>query len=586
MMLDAVTEHLDLWSSAHTTKSTSGRGSSSKLDLHGIKKLRELILDLAVRGKLVPQNPEDEPASVLLERIAAEKAQLVKEKKIKKQKPLPPIGDDEKPFKLPAGWEWVRLGDISADIHYGYTASANEHLTDVRLLRITDIQDDKVNWASVPGCEIASDKLEQYRLRNDDILIARTGGTIGKSYLVKDINVCSVFASYLIRVRQLEAMYADFIKTYLGSQLYWQQLYANSMGTGQPNVNGNALKNLIFALPPSEEAYRIVARVNELMTLCDQLEQQQTDSIAAHQTLVETLLATLTDSANAQEVAENWRRIADHFDTLFTTDHSIDQLKQTILQLAVMGRLVPQNPDDEPASVLLDKIAAEKARLVKEKVIKKQKALPPIAEDEKPFALPDGWVWVRLGDAYNFLNGYAFKSAWFKPEGVRLLRNINILHGETRWDEQACIEPDMAKEFERFELAAGDIVISLDRPLITTGLKYAVVEEKDLPCLLLQRVAKFHSYADAIMPEFLTVWLESNFFISKIDPGRSNGVPHISTSQLEKICFPVVPEAEQTRIRSKVDQLMMLCDSFKTHIHQTQTTQLNLANAIVEQAVG
>ncbi|MDD3082711.1 MAG: restriction endonuclease subunit S, partial [Desulfobacterales bacterium] len=350
-MVNLITEHIDIWSAAQTPKSNgAGRGNgSARHSLHGIKKLRELILELAVRGKLVPQDPNDPPASDLLEKIAREKARLFKEGKINKQKPLPEISEDEKPFELPEGWEWARLGDLSADIHYGYTASADEQIKNVRLLRITDIQNDSVNWESVPGCEIDENKISDYKLEEGDILIARTGGTIGKSYLVCRINLCAVFASYLIRVKRIEGMYPSFVKTYLGSQLYWKQLYANSMGTGQPNVNGNALKSLVFALPPLAEQHRIVAKVDELMALCDQLEQQQIESSDTHQILVETLLATLTNAADQKECAGAWQRIANHFDILFTTEQSIDQLKQTILQLAVMGKLVPQDPNDLPA---------------------------------------------------------------------------------------------------------------------------------------------------------------------------------------------------------------------------------------------
>jgi type I restriction enzyme, S subunit len=225
-------------------------------------------------GKLVPQDPEDEPASVLLEKIIKEKAQLIKDDKIKEQKDLPEITGDERPFRLPQGWVWTSLGNLSAKIHYGYTASANELIKKVRLLRITDIQNDSVNWETVPGCEIDEKRIVDYKLENGDILIARTGGTIGKSYLVTDIPPCSVFASYLIRLQRITGMYSQFIKIYLGSQLYWNQLYERSMGTGQPNVNGNALKNLIFPLPPFAEQNRIVAKVDELMVLCDDLKNR------------------------------------------------------------------------------------------------------------------------------------------------------------------------------------------------------------------------------------------------------------------------------------------------------------------------
>jgi len=239
-----------------------------------IEKLKQSILQLAVMGKLVPQDPNDEPVSVLLEKIAKEKAKLIKEGKIKKQKALPEISEDEKPFGLPNGWQWTTLGQLSSNIHYGYTASAKHDTQGVRLLRITDIQDDKVEWDSVPACEISDKQAEGYLLENDDVLIARTGGTIGKSYLVENINVKAVFASYLIRVKRISSMYSPYIKTYLGSAIYWTQLYDNASGTGQPNVNATALKQLLVPIPPIKEQREVVAKVDELMVLCDALKSR------------------------------------------------------------------------------------------------------------------------------------------------------------------------------------------------------------------------------------------------------------------------------------------------------------------------
>ncbi|HCT2509194.1 TPA: restriction endonuclease subunit S, partial [Aeromonas dhakensis] len=151
-------------------------------------------------------------------------------------------------------------------------------------------------------------------------------------------------------------------------------------------------------IPPLAEQKRIVAKVDELMALCDQLELRSESQLVAHQTLVEALLATLTDSSDTEELAQNWARLNTHFDTLFTTEASIDALKQTILQLAVMGKLVQQDPCDEPATALLERIAAEKARLVKEGKIKKPKALPEIGKEDKPFELPAGWEWSMLAE--------------------------------------------------------------------------------------------------------------------------------------------------------------------------------------------
>ncbi|MCZ6679216.1 MAG: restriction endonuclease subunit S, partial [Candidatus Poribacteria bacterium] len=227
---------------------------------------------LAVQGKLVLQDPNDEPASELLERIQTEKAYLIKKKKIKRSKPLPPIEAGEVPYDLPDGWKWTKLDPVTINVHYGYTAKADRFITDVRMLRITDIQNNRVDWSSVPGCEIDDGTFLGYELRDGDILIARTGGTIGKTYLVKGISDRAVFASYLIRVVPSPEISAEYLKLFAESPIYWKQLIEKSSGTGQPNVNSTSLRSLILPLPPVNEQKRIVAKVDQFMTLCDQLE--------------------------------------------------------------------------------------------------------------------------------------------------------------------------------------------------------------------------------------------------------------------------------------------------------------------------
>jgi type I restriction enzyme S subunit len=577
-----ITEHLDIWTSAIKTKSAAGRGSSKKLELVGVKKLRELILELAVRGKLVPQDPNDEPASELLKKIEAEKAQLVKEGKLKKQKPLPSISDDEKPFELPIGWEWVRLGNTGLGFT-GKTPSTKEqkyfegNIPFIGPGQITPsgvlLEPDK--YLSEEGICFSTEA------RIGDILMVCIGGSIGKSV------ICDKRIGFNQQINMLRPLFVvpGYLNNAVSSDNFYKTVLAVSTGSATPIINRSKWEKLLVPICSLAEQHRIVVKVDELMVLCDQLEAQTEANIDAHKTLVKVLLATLTDAKDADELNDNWQTISQHFDVLFTTQASIDQLKQTILQLAVMGKLVKQDPKDEPACKLLERIATEKQQLIKDGKIKKQKALPPITEDEKPFGLPEGWEWVRLGDVYRFLNGFAFKSEWFQEQGTKLLRNINIAHGETKWLETACIHKEMADEYTRFQLEVGDIVISLDRPIINTGLKYAVIQTNDLPCLLLQRVAKFHSLADIVTPDFLSRWLESDLFMNSIDPGRSNGVPHISTKQLEMMAFPLCSSNEQLRIVVQIDELIELCDSLKQRLNQAHTSQLHLTDAIVEQAL-
>jgi type I restriction enzyme S subunit len=260
-------------------------------DRHNIASLKQAILELAVRGKLVRQEPGDEPASALLKRIKTEKESLVKDGKIMMAKPLPPIKEEEKPFELPKGWDWVRLGNISLKIHYGYTASADFSLGNCKLLRITDIQDNKVDWDKVPGCEIKDDDIEKFLLGDGDILIARTGGTIGKSFLIINPSVKAVFASYLIRDIPSSNVQSAYVKLFLESPLYWKQLIEQSKGTGQPNVNAVSLSHLLIPLPPMNEQHRIVARIKSFMYLCDKLDTELQQAKQEHERWVEAVLA-------------------------------------------------------------------------------------------------------------------------------------------------------------------------------------------------------------------------------------------------------------------------------------------------------
>ncbi len=193
-------------------------------------------------------------------------------------------------ISLPLGWDWTRLGSITQRIHYGYTAKANHEITRIKLLRITDIHEDMVDWDSVPGCEITEREFSQYKLNPGDILIARTGGTVGKSLWIRNIEVEAVFASYLIRLVKCEAVYVPYLKLFLRSPYYWQQLLAGARGAAQPNVNGQTLSAMILPLPPISEQYRIVDKFNEMMSICDQLKSSLTSVQTTQLKLADSLV--------------------------------------------------------------------------------------------------------------------------------------------------------------------------------------------------------------------------------------------------------------------------------------------------------
>lgn len=233
--------------------------------------MKKSILQMAMQGKLVEQLPEEGTADELYEQIVAEKAQLIKDGKIKKEKPLPEITEDEIPFEIPSSWKWVRWGKLSFSIQYGYNAPALSE-GHYRMVRISDIQDNKVLWETVPYCKIEDKEVGAYLLEKNDILFARTGGTVGKSFLVKDVPYEAVYAGYLIRTRyNSERLVPEYLKFFMESQLYWQQLRNGTIATAQPNCNGQTLAKMMIPIPPLEEQHRIVAKIEELLPYCDQL---------------------------------------------------------------------------------------------------------------------------------------------------------------------------------------------------------------------------------------------------------------------------------------------------------------------------
>ena len=553
----------------------------------GVARLRELILTLAVQGKLVPQDPKDEPASELLKKIRAEKDRLIAEGKIKRDKPLAEIAEDEQPFELPTGWEWVHLATLAEQITKGTTPTTFGHSyisEGINFVKIENLDRGRLNLAQMTDfiSRETHEIMSRSQLSAGDVLFS-IAGTIGKTAVVLDADLPANTNQALAIIKgAAKHVNQRFLLLALDSFVS-NKVKDKARGGAMNNISLGDLSELFMTIPPLAEQSRIVTRVEELMRLCDALEAKGQLEATQHAQLVSTLLATLTESETPAQLTENWHRIATHFDLLLDRPEAVDALEQTILQLAVRGLLVPQDPQDEPASELLKKIRAEKDKLIAEGKIKRDKPLPPIAEDEQPFALPMGWAWQHVSDVVEMLNGYAFKSEWFKQTGVRLLRNLNVSHGYVDWSQPAAIDAKAATEYQQFALQVGDIVLSLDRPIISTGLKYAVIRETDLPCLLLQRVARLAPDAKLVSADFLALWLQSDLFVGTIDPGRSNGVPHISTKQVGGLAFALPPLAEQSRIVTRVAQLRRLCTDLRQRLTASQSTQAHLAEALVRE---
>ena len=387
------------------------------------KQLKNSILQWAIQGKLVPQDPNDEPASVLLDKIRQEKERLIKEKKIKRDKNASIIYrgednsyyekmlatgemkciDEEIPFEIPRGWEWERWGNIAQTIQYGYNAPALEHGV-IKMVRISDIQENCVLWNNVPYCLIEENDIDTYLLKVNDILFARTGGTVGKSFLVEEVPEKAIYAGYLIRTRYSSLLNPRYMKSFMESQLYWDQLKNGTIATAQPNCNGKTLAKMLLPIPPTNEQDRIVGKLKQLSSLLN------------NYTLCQERLNLLNEE------------IREHF-------------KKSILQEAIQGKLVPQIAEEGSAQELLEQIKEEKRKLVKEGKLKKsalndsiifrdddnkyyEQIGSEVTEIELPFDFPSSWSIARLNAVCQLTDG-------LKTTGKQCLLDAKYLRGKS-----------------------------------------------------------------------------------------------------------------------------------------------------------
>jgi type I restriction enzyme S subunit len=607
-----ITENIDVWTSAIKKRGSQGRGSSKKITLYGINKLRELILELAVRGLLVPQDPSDEPATVLLEKIAAEKEQLIKDGKLKEKKPLPKISEENQPYSLPNGWAWAVLPQVLADDKYSikrgpFGSAIKKAFFVSQGYKVYEQQNAIYDNFGLGEYYIDEDKyneLKAFEVKSGDLIIS-CSGTVGRVAVAPDWMEKGVINQALLKITLNQEMLTnDYFKILFSAYYMKTETLTDLKGTAQKNmVSVNTLKNEPFPYPPYAELFRIVAKVNELMALCDQLEQQTESSLSAHKTLVETLLNTLLTAAQTTSTKESnsqsnsnqessfdqaWNRIAQHFDVLFTTEHSIDQLKQTILQLAVMGKLVPQNPNDEPASVLLEK--GSKARdlwLVDnlddnpecKTMLKKLKKLD---KPKEPFPIPSTWACAHLIQVSSLLVDCHNKTAPYEDDGIPIIRTTNIREREFKFAGMKYVNEDTYNYWSRrCPPAPGDIMFTREAPM---G-EGAIIPEGVKWCLG-QRTMLIRPLHDFVSKEYLLLALTEPHLLERASEHAVGlTVKHLRVGDVERLNIPIPPLEEQHRIALRVSELMALCGTLKKRISELQTTQLHLADAVAENAL-
>ncbi|MBC3873309.1 restriction endonuclease subunit S [Undibacterium flavidum] len=581
-----ITDHLDIWTAADTEKKSGrGRASGNANSVYGIKKLRELILELAVRGKLVPQDPNDEPAFELLKRLNEDNLLLVNEGKIKKERPLPAITEDEKLFEIPSNWEWVRLDDIGSTF-IGLTYSPKD-ITDVGIpvLRSSNIQNGKIDLTDL--VRVSANIKSNLFVNHGDLLICARNGSkslVGKTAMIKDLNEPMVFGAFMAIYK---SRFNCYVEVFLNSPIF--RKFLDGVATTTINqITQNNLKTTSIPIPPLEEQHRIVAKVDELMALCDQLEAQHNNAADAHEQLVSHLLSTLTQSQDAADFNANWQRIATHFDSLFTTESSIDALKQTLLQLAVMGKLVPQDPNDEPASELLKRIQAEKAKLVAEGTIKKDKPLAAIEENEKCFDLPKGWEWIRLGTLVEKSGaGWSPSCEAYPRIGTDwgVLKVSAVSWGKFLPDENKALPKSLEARLDCV-VEEGDFLISRANTAELVA-KSVVIDECPPNLMLSDKIVRLR-LSSLCDKQFINLANASPFaraYYLLHAGGTSSSMKNVTREQILNLIFCCPPLEEQHRIVAKVDELMSICEQLKSRIIKAKQHQQKLADVLVENSL-
>lgn len=489
--------------------------------------LREKILDLAMRGKLVKQDPNDEPASVLLEKIKAEKAELVKEKKIKKSKPLPEITDDEKPFDIPDGWEWVRLGEIlKPELH-------KKPDIDFIYIDIASV-DNKMNKVTAPTkIVISKDKVASRArqiLSKNDILFSVVRPYLKNIAMVPDTDQLQIGSTGFYVLKPCSLINRQYIFYLVLSNYVIQNMTKKMKGDNSPSIRKGDLQNFIIPLPPLEEQSRIAAKIAQLFALLRKVESS-TQQYAKLQTL----------------------------------------LKSKVLDLAMRGKLVEQDQNDEPASVLLEKVKAEKEQLIKEKKIKKSKTLPPITDEEKPFDIPDSWEWVRLGDVTNFVGTGMVIPAnkqfdTFTSQMLPYFKMNNIGNWDGEFGVNNWTYVLKTQNSDNYLLKSGQLLFNTRNSRELVGKTTIVPDNLNKKILANNNILRIESFGKMKL-KYINYYLISPFsrhmFLNMT--AATTNVAAIYQKQLNKLLVPLPPLEEQKRIVKKIDQLFILLKRDKNY---------------------
>ena len=558
-----------------------------------IPRLRRFVLDLAVRGKLVEQDPNDEPVCELLARVEVEKAPLVKSGEIKVLEPFDPVGSDEIPFSLPSGWAVTRMGWLARKLGAGSTPLGGKSVYQnegVPFLRSQNVYNDRLRLDGVALISRAiHDRMSGTHVQQQDILLNITGASIGRCALVPSTFVEGNVSQHVAIIRLFLPAIRQFIHLSLTSPFFQKVIDDVQVGVSREGLSMQRLRLFPMLLPPLAEQYRIVAKVEELMSLCDRLEAAQAERESQRDRLAAASLHRLNQPAGTdapEGFREHARFYLNHLPRLTPRPDQIKQLRQTILNLAVRGRLVPQDPTDEPTPELLKRVRAEMANLVKEDDRKEQNQLHVNAGVDDAFSIPQDWCWVSLGDiAFGIRYGTSVKCS-YEPTGEPVLRIPNIDNGRINVADLK-FGPLPRREADDLRLRLGDILMVRSNGSLNLVGRPALVDTQAVGYCYAGYLVRVRTSAVHLDGRYLVLALSTTHVRNQIEiPIRTTvGLKNVNATELAALTMPLPPLAEQHRIVARVNELMALCYQLETQLTTAQTESRRLLEAVLHEAL-
>jgi len=549
--------------------------------LEAILRLRRFVLDLAVRGKLVPQDLNDEPASELLNRIAAEKARMVKAGEISKPKPLSPLEDRELPFGVPVGWAVAPLDELSPrSLSDGDWIETKDQSVNggVRLIQLADVGvGEFLNKSARFVTEETEVRLNCTRLAVGDVLIARLPNPIGRACIFPDIGQPAITAVDVAILRPDSNVSGDFLVLAMNSPPIREQIEAYGKGATRFRVSTGHLKTVQIPLPPLAEQHRIVAKVDELMALCDRLEAARAKREATRDRFTAASLARL-NAPDPDTFRDDARFAFNALPALAARADQIKQLRQTILSLAVVGKLTASTTTGASASTELDAVKAKKEQLN----LKKPRAIVPISLDEHWCELPNGWVWARWDQITDWITYGFTRPMPHTKDGVPIITGKNVNQGKIIFETADRTPTSSYQELnEKDRPKRGDILITKDGSIGRTA-----IVDSDEPFCINQSVAVLWLRSCHFDRRFLQLTLDCpQTQQSLLAKTEGVAIKHISIIDLGKMVFPVPPIAEQRRVVARVDELMTLCGRLEASLTTADETRRRLLEALLAQAL-